>query len=1056
MNRIYLYVNNVKEQIAYPFSFSNLLDERLDEATVTIYGSTTKEYPPLAKAELYIMKQDETALEDKITYLISRDDSEEFPIGSGRYKHILSLIEETKELDGIVCSSLTFTNSLPNSNYSIPTKIEEGSILGGYTVLPKGFFSTQIKSNVFYGKTITFPSIQTIGFECRNALMLNLADPSIIAEFEVFDKYNDQNSSFCSIHRKNDDNTRTEIYDTEKIDEDISFEFEKEKSYYIDYHIIYRILFDEKGVKSENISYWTLSFPFETNGYTLKKWSITDCVLRVLECAEPLFDTENPRYSFQGVEYTNGVASKYEEGSQADEYDKILAPEFTMTQCTLREQLKVIGSFIHAEPRLKDGIIYFEKYGTTNISSLQKNCKYIRKVSSFDINNYATDVRSYAQNIVSNSDIDTGTIEQRGERVKCETSNVRVEADNAVGITRKPIQCVKRLEVGIYSGGNEFVPYTDVTPYLLEETNYSALASAYTSNGISKAMSIYYSIGKPNIRGLFYVAPQATVTSKIFAISTILGLAQTAKTIPEIQEELEKNVSKLVFRISYIPFYDIFVSHGKTNTSSNPSFSLITNQSENVVDTQYFGEHLKGLASRLGNPEEERTYILKEYKDIPKIGDIITVDSGERILQYAISAITCEIMPYHIKCTANLTQDFNRLSEYIGVNSIKRLWQISEREVYDRNILIKESLVVSRKNENQNCTKTTIHNLLGLYKMLIAGTSYKYFNTDCLPVNLKGINDITAIQTEKIDTAYCLATNISDDITNPTSQLRFNVLTARLGNAAIATLYAKDNYSADTQLNYVTSENNVSGWWNNDVKYTDYSGNIFWFRFAFAQNKETNFASTFEWTENEYKSSTPYINYARSISSIPKLRLRKDNRERITISCNLEAKSGSDDIIIGPEFMELNASIFGSSINNTVPRLSLYVLKRPFAFDKFASSIANYGNNLTSDKYYRFDLLYSDIVIKNESDKQLNSTDSNIQDVLEAKTIRFKIKADYNLMQNIGYGYIIATSPSPYTENMQDKDGSITQYTYDTGGKILLTCTAKIIENIELDFYITK
>ncbi|MBQ7788049.1 MAG: hypothetical protein IJ398_00175 [Clostridia bacterium] len=57
---------------------------------------------------------------------------------------------------------------------------------------------------------------------------------------------------------------------------------------------------------------------------------------------------------------------------QARKWENELAPEFTMTQCTLREQLKIIGGYIHAEPRLggydENGVyqenwIFFDEYG---------------------------------------------------------------------------------------------------------------------------------------------------------------------------------------------------------------------------------------------------------------------------------------------------------------------------------------------------------------------------------------------------------------------------------------------------------------------------------------------------------------------------------------------------------------------------------------------------------------------------------------------------------------------------------------------------------------------
>ena len=73
------------------------------------------------------------------------------------------------------------------------------------------------------------------------------------------------------------------------------------------------------------------------NKYRTKLWTVTDCVNRVLELAKPLYGDESPRYHVDGVRYSNGqITGSYKAGSQAEKYDKILAPEFTMTEVTLR------------------------------------------------------------------------------------------------------------------------------------------------------------------------------------------------------------------------------------------------------------------------------------------------------------------------------------------------------------------------------------------------------------------------------------------------------------------------------------------------------------------------------------------------------------------------------------------------------------------------------------------------------------------------------------------------------------------------------------------------
>ena len=95
----------------FPFDFGQLLDERLNEAYLTILNDTTRYYRPNELLKVTLQSGEETTVQ---YYLTARDSAVELPVGSGKYKHKLYLIEITKELEGVVCQSITFTNSLSN------------------------------------------------------------------------------------------------------------------------------------------------------------------------------------------------------------------------------------------------------------------------------------------------------------------------------------------------------------------------------------------------------------------------------------------------------------------------------------------------------------------------------------------------------------------------------------------------------------------------------------------------------------------------------------------------------------------------------------------------------------------------------------------------------------------------------------------------------------------------------------------------------------------------------------------------------------------------------
>ena len=112
MNSYKLYIKQAGEwqevtTPVFPFSWGELLDERLDEAYVTVY-SRVEQYNRLDRVRVTIHNGNKVRDE---YFAIASDSATESPVGSGRYKHDLYLIELMKLTEGIICSSITFTNA---------------------------------------------------------------------------------------------------------------------------------------------------------------------------------------------------------------------------------------------------------------------------------------------------------------------------------------------------------------------------------------------------------------------------------------------------------------------------------------------------------------------------------------------------------------------------------------------------------------------------------------------------------------------------------------------------------------------------------------------------------------------------------------------------------------------------------------------------------------------------------------------------------------------------------------------------------------------------------
>lgn len=129
------------------------------------------------------------------------------------------------------------------------------------------------------------------------------------------------------------------------------------------YQIIYEgqtvTVYTDKTNSANNYSrYEPFKFTYKIsaveNKLPLKKWTVTGVINRLLDVCEPLRKGEKPRFRLNGMDENGNIIPEGQEGSgQAALFDKILAPQFSLTRQTLRECLQEVGKVIHGEPRLR-------------------------------------------------------------------------------------------------------------------------------------------------------------------------------------------------------------------------------------------------------------------------------------------------------------------------------------------------------------------------------------------------------------------------------------------------------------------------------------------------------------------------------------------------------------------------------------------------------------------------------------------------------------------------------------------------------------------------------
>lgn len=743
---------------------------------------------------------------------------------------------------------------------------------------------TNKKSGVFVSSLITNAIAQptaTIIFPTPNDLRQNENFPSeLVSDFVNF------KSASGSIQNLIDTKTNETITIT-----DYTVQLSQgvyKVTYFFEYEFSYG------GLTSRDELTLTYVFSVSLNRFPLKKWTVTDVINRVFDLIEPIeveavigmsVGTIYPRFRLQGVQYdANGKRlPEYVSGSQAEKLDKILAPEFSFTRETLRETLQQVGGFIHGEPRITGeytdeyGNSYFEVafdfYGSNKYSKIKEQ-PYITATFGTDVNQYCTALDSSADNLTNTLDWAQGVIVEPFynfyKSLRTEQTTARLsESDGTFISTQFPINIL---------GGNKrvickYIPGIgvgtwDITPYVFEESDYLLLSSYEGTYPFSKSYALYYTQGQKNIKGLFFKAEHAV--NPIFHNYSIVNILRAVTGNNSLKIEGQE-LMLLAFSVTYLPIYGARVKTHKQLIQNGLPSALSYNQGANLIETRYYGEHLKGAVERLGNVEKTYTYHLAFLSQIPKIGTRFDKD-------YFISNVSVELMPTYIKCTVALSKHFNRKSQYVGINSQKRMWEISERQAQIRQSLYPLYIVVSEKQDD--AVVSTNEKITKPAGLLMNLSVVKFDHpVSAAVLTLKDINKNDVVQ-------Y--------DITLP-------VVASAFGNAMTFSYNFEDNYSAGQKVVTVTGDetdkDDVSGLWGENVSYTDFYGRFYYLDVALCGDKLSNGSSMSVGSlpQGAIKNATSYTHLLLNRRYV----YRKDNREIPQITHEIAVVTDNEDIIIG-------------------------------------------------------------------------------------------------------------------------------------------------------------
>lgn len=590
----------------------------------------------------------------------------------------------------------------------------------------------------------------------------------------------------------------------------------------------------------------------------------------------------------------------------AQEYKNITAPEFSFTNCTLWDALSQVGGYIHAIPRLvplstTDDTHYkvtFDKLGGSEQAPAMPPMIY--QDSTIDSNEWCGKITSPAQNLCNTTD-EGGAITEFGNdyiTVRTEDGNIEINGDNVLIRTSLPIQQLIKLECGFipdYNSGN--TPVGDITAYAYEDAEYSVLSSYWgTAYPYSKAWALRWKQGGNIIDGLTFKQEGQTSVSEAFNNTAIVNIinAKTGIGLKPIDTSNGEWYRRLAFKVTYVPIATARVEAVKPvlTDGGETSNALVYNQGANVAETSFYGEKMRGAIARLGQDVEQRTYDIKTYSQMPKVGQIL---DGKYI-----ATVDAEYDITRIRITVTLAKNFNQLSQFVGLNSNYRLYDISEKQSVERHIHYAERIIVGKSayasrysyQSNGNTVVDTHNTILRYFTLMMKRT----FDRGAWSA------DESDYVINKIMCAF-----VSFDKFNASDGILMPVVAFPFGNSICFNISFYDNYGAGFQSsNDFENEKNKAT--QRLVPYTDVYGEFSKMSLSMSDN-----AWTPSFNEQKdggkamlYPEGTLFSKYGFTTLEATgnlddyALKIDKDSREQIDFSYQVHYVSDSDDIIVCP------------------------------------------------------------------------------------------------------------------------------------------------------------
>lgn len=399
-----------------------------------------------------------------------------------------------------------------------------------------------------------------------------------------------------------------------------------------------------------------------------------------------------------------------------EKYAMVEAPEFTFTGKHLFEVMYDIASYDKAFPAMHRNEFYFRPYFNGIMLSSEDLPICEKALLNSAIDQYCTALDSYVENMVCINDTNVGTVVEPymdGYISARSGGGSEISETTAVIPTLSPIYQPTELYVGEANtdkGVSDDIGRIDA--YLYEQEDYEAMSDTSGAYPYSKAYALKYTRFEKNVSELAHRIKSDSAMHDAFIKPALANIVKSVNDDVSAGEGLREWISsfvdddkkaaplsELLFRPTYIPVVNARVRQYKPMyNAADYEATFFYNQQAEVVDSEAFGEHLKGFVQKLGNHTEIRVYKFERIDDVPTVGTLI---DGKSVYDVAMT-----IYETHVQVTLCLV-DYAELSTYIGVKNEIKTSDISSTKWCKRYINWEEFFVFTQ-NEEMACTALSI------------------------------------------------------------------------------------------------------------------------------------------------------------------------------------------------------------------------------------------------------------------------------------------------------------------------------------------------------------